>query len=219
MPTYQPATIDTFIYSYAATTNYSTDVGLYVGEVSGVTGAIGRSLIKWNQLSDGTIPSNAVITSCVLSIAPYDDRSASATTLRVFRTKRAWVDNQATWNIYSTGNNWQTAGGFGADDCEQTDIGNIAVSATETLLAFKDITLTTSAIQEIVSGTWTNNGFLIKTDLELDDCYFYASSDYTVDTSLRLKLTVTWTVPTVVKILRTRRGINLLGRQGRRLVF
>jgi hypothetical protein len=95
----------------------------------------------------------------------------------VFRQKRAWVETQATWNIYSTGNNWSTAGGFHVDDCEQTDIGNRAFTATETLNQFKDFTLTAASIAEMIAGGgFTNNGFLIKADTETNDQYLFAGS-------------------------------------------
>lgn len=188
----QPADgIDTFIHRDTATTNYGTNTGLFIGNNGGGTNTY-RVVIKFAGLSDGTVPPSATITSATLSLYCYAEASGNARTLRVYRSKRAWVETQATWNIYSTGNNWATAGGFGADDCEQTDIGSRAFSATETTGKYKDWTLTAADIQAIVKGTWTNNGFLIKADTENTDRYAFYSSD---NADNKPKLTVVYSLP------------------------
>lgn len=196
MPTYtsQPdeaSGIDTFIQSNAATTNRGTATGLEIGENSGITKAVSRALIKFDL---SPIPSTAIISSATLTITPESDRSNNARTLSVYRQKRAWVETEATWNIYSTGNNWQTAGGFGANDCEQTSIGHVSISASQTVNVGVDISLTASAIQEIVNGTWTNNGFLLKVDTEANDQFVYYSSG-AATASYRPKLVIEYTVP------------------------
>lgn len=187
------ASYDTSLQSNAATTNRNGDTPNYVGE-SNAAASMLRTLMKWVQLSDGTIPANAIIDSAVMSIYFTNDYSSNARTLRVYRPKRAWVSNQATWNIYSTGNSWATAGGFGADDCEQTGIGSINLTAAEALNEFKNIALTASKIQEYVSGAWTNNGFLLKMDTETDDMYAFAAIEDGTE-SHRPKLTITWHLP------------------------
>jgi len=172
------------------TGNYGTDADLYIGEYD----AVYRTLIKFSGLSNGTIPSTAIVSSAILSLYALTDFSSNARTFRVFRQLRAWVETESTWNIWSTGNNWQTAGGFGVADCEQTDIGSRAFTATETLNEFKAFPLTASKIQEIIAGTFTNNGFLMKTDTEADDMYKFASSDNATAAN-RPKLTVVYTTP------------------------
>ena len=173
----QPADgIDTFLHRDTATTNYGTNTSLFIGNNGGGTNTY-RTLIKFAGLSDGTVPQSSNIISATLSLYCYAEASGNARTLRVYRSKRVWVEAQATWNIYSTGNNWATAGGFGADDCEQTDIGSRDFSATEATGAYKDWSLTAAAVQEMVRGTWTNNGLLIKADTENTDRYAFYSSD------------------------------------------
>lgn len=197
--TLQPANSDTFILSIAPTTNYDTEDLVRIGESNASASWVFRNLLKFNGLSDGTIPSTAIIVSAVLSLYCTLDLSSNARTFRVYRQKRAWVSAQATWNIYSTGNSWATAGGFGATDCEQTDIGYRDMTATEATSAWKDFTLTASAIQEITVGTWTNNGFLLKADTEADDAYYFAGSAYAT-ASLRPKLVVTY-LDTAIKTI------------------
>lgn len=171
------ADADTYIKSSAATSNYGSASDFWIGEDNGNTNYVMRCLMKFNKLSDGTIPAYAIIDSATLSLYAITDASSNARTLRVYRSLRAWVVNQVTWNIWATGSNWATAGGFGATDCEQTDCGSLALSATETINQYKVIPMSASLIQEIVAGTVANNGFLLKVDTELDDAYKYNSSE------------------------------------------
>ncbi len=195
--TLQPPTYDTFLDSANPTTNYNTSVLLMVGESNAASNYIGRSLLKWDSLSDGTIPATATITSAKLTLVFERDRSSNARTLRIYRMKTAWVPSQCTWNIKSTGNNWTTAGGFDAADCEQTDIGNVSLSDAETPDTALEITLTNSAIQSIVSGAFSNNGFLIKMDTETNDMYIFHSQENTDSASWDPKLVIEYTTPAV----------------------
>ena len=194
MPTYtsQPdgaSGIDTVIWSNDANTNFGTGTDIRVGENDSAVNEINRALIKFDL---STIPADAVVTSAILTLTIVTDKSSNVRTQRVFRLKRAWTEAGATWNKYDGTNNWQTAGGFGADDCEQTDIGSLSLSASET--GAKSWTLDNSAIQEMISGAFTNNGFLIKADTESNDGYRYASSDHATAGS-RPKLVIEYTVP------------------------
>ena len=71
----------------------------------------------------------------------------------------------------------QSAGASGANDRESTDIGSVLVLANEASGKEKQITLNASKIQELVSGAFTNNGFIVIADTELDDRFNYKSSD------------------------------------------
>ena len=182
------AGLDTFLSSLAATTNTSGQTNIYVGE--DITGTeIYRSLIKFDL---STVPASASVSSAILSLYASVDFSSTASTFRVYRQKRAWVEAQATWNIYATGNSWQTAGGFGANDCEQTDIGSLAFSATETLNVFKDFNLTPTSISALDLG----NGWMIKSDMESNDAYGFASSDNATAAN-RPRLQIIYSLPSV----------------------
>jgi len=149
-----------------------------------------RILIKFDFSS---IPSNATISSAMLYLTTTTDISSNTRTKRVYRQKRAWTETGATWNKYDGTNNWQTAGGFGADDCEQTDIGSVSMGASEANGTEISISLSTSAIREMVSGEFANNGFMVKTDSEVNDAYSFASSSNGTSTR-RPKLVVEYTV-------------------------
>lgn len=169
--------------------NFGTSDAFSIGELDITAEGPDRVLIKFDLSS---IPVSATIDSATLSLYALLDVSSNARTARWFRQKRAWVEAQATWNIYSTGNSWSTAGGFHADDCEQTDIGSRAFTATETLNEFKDWSLTASAVQGWTSGSFANNGLLGKMDTESNDAYQFALSDNATAAN-RPKLTVVYT--------------------------
>jgi hypothetical protein len=175
------AGIDAFINSNSPTTNYGTNTNIGMGEAYGYSWGVYRSLIKFTCLSDGTIPSGAIIDSGSIFLRKYGDFSNNARTLRAYRVKRAWTEAGVTWNKYDGVNDWQTAGATGANDIEATDVGNVSVPATGDG-DWIEIPLTASAVQEIVAGTWTNNGYLLKVDTETDDYWGYGASDWADDT-------------------------------------
>ena len=186
MPTYtsQPAeaaAIDTYIRADQATTNYATGTDVIVGHYQTGAGYY-RGLIK--DPFTGLV--GVVVTSAVLTLTVsygYDTPK-----IYVYRSKRAWVESQATWNIWKTSNNWSTAGGFHTDDCEQTDIGNNTLSAAVigTQLA---ITLDAAKVQEMISGAFTNNGFLLKSTEADNTISAFASSSHAT-ASYRPKLVI-----------------------------
>ena len=113
--------------------NYGVRTDLFVGENG--DSQPGRILIKPDLSS---LPSTAIISSAVLSLWLETNGGATTRTLRVFRCKRAWTegtgdntipDDGATWNKYDGTNAWETGGGFGANDCEQTDIGSLSITS------------------------------------------------------------------------------------------
>lgn len=172
------AGIDTRMLSDNATSNYGVSTAISVGENNAAVGQVHRTLIKFDLT---TIPNT--FTSAKLYLYADLDLSSNARTMRVYRLLRAWVEGTrdgvedapatgATWNRYDTTNNWATAGGFGAADCEQTDIGSLALGAAETINEVKIIPLTPTTKAGL--GTL---GWLIKMDTETDDLYRFVSSD------------------------------------------
>lgn len=186
----QPAAADNYIQDNLPNQNNGSNTGINVGEWNGGA-ARNRTLIKFDLTS---IPPGARVRTATLSLYQYTEASSNDRTLRVYRQKRQWVESQSTWNIYSTGNNWQTAGGFGVDDCEQTDIGSRAFGSAEAN-GWKDWALDPGAIEAMISGSFENNGFLMRADTEVNDEYRFRSSDYTTDALLRPKLTIDWEEP------------------------
>ena len=209
--TYQEGTdsysgcLDTFIYASSSTTNYGTDPSLFTGYRDGSHLAI-RSLIKFDlNIGEAGFPAAAdTINSATLSLWVEKQLGTSAFyrasddldgTVNAHRVLRDWLVGQATWNIYSTGNNWSTAGAAGAG----TDIAN---AATDTCTAFsyndcdKWVTWDVkSDVAAFVAGTTCNYGWRMCTDLDAVPTVWRppaASSDYGT-TNLRPKLTVDYT--------------------------
>jgi hypothetical protein len=184
---------DTFISSYYASGNRGANSSLTLGHRGGINDT-GRVLIEFPLVD---LPDTAVISSITLSLYCTADYSVNSRTYRVYRQKRAWVEGTltgagtadgATWGTYDGSTSWQAAGGFGADDCEQTEIGTCTLTAAETLSAFKDFTLTPTSKADLDLG----NGWLIKADTESNDQYVFASSDSSIAAN-RPRLTIEYT--------------------------
>jgi RHS repeat-associated protein len=181
--------IDTYILNTSPTTNNGTAVVMWVGESNNAIDKVARSLIKFDLSS---IPSNTTITSATLSLWTDADFSDNDRWVRVYRLKVPFNESQATWNEASTGVSWQSPGASGANDRESTAIGSVQILANESLDVEKQISLSTAQIQEMVSGAFTNNGFIIIADTELDDRFNYRTSDASAATK-RPKLVIEYT--------------------------
>lgn len=189
MPTYtsQPDEtngIDTYIKTDAPSTNYAINPYLVIGEWNGGS-SNNHTLIKFDL---STIPSSAKIISATFYLTySGTEYSSNSRTVQAYRLKRNWVENQATWNVYSTGNSWQTAGGTGADDIEASTIGTYSITATPS--GVYSMNLDVALVEEWVKGTFTNNGILLKTDADTDDQVYYHSSSAETSTN-RPKLVI-----------------------------
>jgi len=92
--------IDTLMAANAADTKYGTGTYLAVGERNDGTGLVRRTLIKFDFVAAG-IPANAVVDAVTLRLYCITDYADNAHTFRVYRTKRAWVETEATWNRFT----------------------------------------------------------------------------------------------------------------------
>lgn len=142
-----PNSADTMMSSAAATTNFDANILINVGR-NGAAGAIFRSWIKPNF---ATIPAGMRFVSAVLNLNPDTDTSSNARTMSAHRCLRAVVSNQATWNVYSTGNNWGTAGASNSttDYDGATALGTMAVAASPTIDVFLQMTFTAAGVAEL----------------------------------------------------------------------
>jgi len=173
----RPVSNDTYAQNNQATTNFGTTGTCVIGERNDEVTYIRRAWFKWAGLSDGTIPATATIVSASIWLYCFTDYADNARTLRVYRPKLAWVENELTWTIWKTGSAWNSLGGFNVLDCEQTDIGSRDFAAVD--LGWKEFILTPAKIQEYLpGGAWTDNGFMIKADTELNDAHRFYTSDF-----------------------------------------
>ena len=182
---------DSFINQGAATTNFGTHASLEVGEWSGGV-SLSRSIIEFDF---STIPTGSIISSVTASLWISTDDATTNLTQRWYRLKRAWVEAEVTWNEYSSGNSWQTAGAGGANDRDSSDSGRKTIAHTAT----GEVQWTDWDIDEIeamvgAGPAWTNNGFLIKDDLESNHRWIYKSSD-NATAAERPKMVIEYTPP------------------------
>lgn len=183
--------LDTYLVSTSATSNFGTSAILGIGESNNAANRYTRGLLKFDLSS---IPADAAITSATLSLWTSADLSSSDSTISVYRLKTAFNETQATWNNSATGTAWQTAGASGANDRESASIGSAQVLANESLNTEKQVPLNPSKIQEMVNGAFTNNGFILAADTELNNRFDFKSSDNST-ASQRPKLVIQFTSP------------------------
>jgi len=159
------ATSITDVYLYQADANTNKDAYAFFSVGKDAAGLV-RSVLKADF---SAVPSyiNEVVSS-YLYLHQYNDLVQSSLSVHAYRLKRAWIENQATWNSWKTGSTWSTAGAFGSDDCEQTACSTSAItlSAGSGRAQWDSITLDNDLVKEMIDGTFTNNGWLLKETTE-----------------------------------------------------
>ena len=191
--TIQPCEIDTYISSNAATTNYGNVNAFQAGYYNGIKR---HGLIKFDLSS---IPSGETCDSAVLSLWIQADLASSDMTFSLHRLLLDWVELQATYNIYSTGNNWPDTGALGSNCIDMSPMGvsgtiSATTAASENLNTEIQITITDKAeFKKMYDGTYTNYGWLIKeTEEEEGDLRMWGFHSSEASTSgYRPKLVVT----------------------------
>ena len=172
--TLNPTDYTGYINSASSSTNFNA-TNLTLGERNEQSNQKKRPLLQYDLSS---IPAGSTINSATLRLYMITDFSDNARTARVYRVKRDWVGTEVTWNEYSSGNSWQTAGGLGPNDVDTPEIGTRDFTNSESVPAYKEFTLTASAIEDMIDGgSFTNNGFLIAMDEEVNDAYLGSTGD------------------------------------------
>ena len=173
------ASKDTLIASNNPTYNYGAGINLAVGEYNNAV-VVTRSLLDFDL---STIEDEWDLQKAILQLYHATNLADNTRKIQVFRTKRAWVEGTkngaapadgASWNTYDGSNNWQTAGGFGADDCEQTAIGELEIAHDQAINAWLTIPLTATNKAEITLGY----GLFLKNETETNDGHIYRSRNY-----------------------------------------
>ncbi len=176
---------DTYVDEANSGTNYGTSDPMNIdGEVTAGNERYG--IIKWN-LSD--VPSNAVISQVNITFFITNEGDA----YELYQMKRDWVESQANWINYSTGNAWQTAGGIGANDIGSDLLGTMPGQG---ITGSQTITLTSAGVEVVqgwVNGSINNYGFHINNDTNAytDGQQWTSSSGATV--ANRPKITISYT--------------------------
>lgn len=159
--TVQPAAQDTYIYSYSPTLNYATQAMLYVGDFHSSYSVAQRSLLAFDL---SAIPAGAIITSVALSLFEYIAATTGLASwpVELRRVLRNWVDVQGSWNIFSTGNNWGTAGCANATDRVAAASASLTMDGTPQagFVSWSGAGLVAD-VQAWVDGTAPNYGWLL----------------------------------------------------------
>jgi len=136
-----------------------------------------------------SIPPKAAVVSATLVLRHWGSFNPGFN-VGAYPLKRAWVENQATWNNCSTGNAWGTAGGMG-----ETDIGSMESSAivSSSVTAIFSIPI---MVQGWIDGTLPNNGVMLIPDC--DAARYWRGYDSEEWDSGRLGADPTWARPSLI---------------------
>lgn len=127
--------------------------GSKIGTINGTTNALlvetgpttnfaGTSGVRANKFASGQhshsvlrfpipVVSGATVTAAELGLYLTAFTSAGTPSIDFRNSKRAFVQSEATWNSFSTGNAWGTAGGINnTTDRDSTVLCNMSISAT-----------------------------------------------------------------------------------------
>jgi hypothetical protein len=146
----------------------------------------GRNTAALMRFSLPTLPAGATITDTKLRL---NVTNSSTNTYYVFVMKKAWVEGQATWNMYRTSSVWDLAGGRGATDREAPAIASIAPDSTG--VQYFDLGAAfDQQVGDWMSGEEANNGIqLINTDAQ--DGFDFSTQEVAT-ASLRPQLIITY---------------------------
>lgn len=162
----QTAGKDALIYSLDSGTNFGSTVDLQTGDTSGAGSYSRRFLLAFDVSG---VPAGATINAVTLSLWE-DDASRSGGVfswdVEMRRVLRNWVEAQVTFNSYSTGNNWATAGCGNATD----RVDSISAVLTLDAAAAEGFVDWTGAglvadVQAWVDGSASNYGWLFTAPL------------------------------------------------------
>jgi len=136
--------------------------GIEVGENDNVTDYFHQGFFR---ISFADIPRGSVIHACSFYGMPTDDKSSNTHDYSIYHLKKAYVDNQVTWNSYKTGSAWDNPGARTSSDRDTTPCATESMSGSNTAEQIWTFNAYGRAIlQSIADGRLTNFGFIIKSD-------------------------------------------------------
>ncbi len=185
--------LDTYIAQNGPTTNWGTNAALFIGEYNAGTDKA-RTLINFSDVSNFSSDPDLIglqLSEAYLYLTTSVEYSSNARTFRLYRLLVDFDQLTATWNIRKTATNWGAAGGLAGTDYDATALATCSMGASDAAGIVKAFTFTTyglAELQKILNGTYTNYGFILIADTELDDMYSFHSSNSTLELAPMLYL-------------------------------
>jgi len=163
---------DALIYSPQPTNNWGSSNFLQIEKHASAESC---SLVKFPLNS---IEGGSTVISATLGL--YGSNSWGTFVLVIRTVLRNWSESQVTYNIYSSGNNWGTAGCLGSGDRESESLGSISSTITEQYHVLSGDSLS-QKIKYFIDGDQSNYGFGIFREEESDtfEYFQFDSSDST----------------------------------------
>ena len=172
-------TADTEVITGAyANDNRGTANEVWVGEELGGENTTSRGLFRFDLSSIAS--STVVISSATLRLYAYGFSAGKNPNIYAYRTTSNWGEYTATWNNRPGYNQ---------------SFGNLTITNGST--GWKNITLSNSYVQYWARGTWSNYGFTLKAEDEIDDKVGFRSREYSSGTYRARLLIDYYDVPAV----------------------
>lgn len=205
--------VDTFISEGSATTNYGSSSYMEVNKYT--SGGWNMGLVKATGIA--SLPATAVISAVSLYVRVNAADLANGTyVISAKRLLRNWVTAEATWNIWSTSNNWTTAGARG-NGTDRVTTATFATAGLDLTTGYKTLVGDATAVadvQAMLAGGTANYGWLLeRTDAANDFAFRNLDSSQNSD-GTRPYLEVTYTLGGSRRV----GGKRLTSRVGGRLV-
>ena len=143
-------TRDTKLMSASPTTVYGAAGGLEIDGSPDIS-----ALLYWDLTS---IPPGSAIQSVDITV---DVSNASSDSYEFYQMLRPWIESEATWNEYASGQSWQVAGADGSGDRGSTILGYITAPSTG-LVTVSLNSEGVAVVQSWVDNPSSNHGFIIQ---------------------------------------------------------
>jgi len=122
-----------------------------------------HSLLRISNAGLSNVPSSATINSASVSLFANGNGNGVPVTGTMRRALQSWVDAEATWNSWASGNNWTTAGGLSdGNDRSGTSSAVQTIDSDSTGYYTWSGAQLTADVQGIVDGTYANQGWHIQ---------------------------------------------------------
>jgi hypothetical protein len=180
-------TRDTKLRANFATTNYGTADELELD------GDPDESAILFWDLTN--IPVGSIIQSVDITV---NITNTSGATYEIYDLKQSWIESEATWNDYATGQSWEVAGADGSGDRGSTEFGTIdgdTLGASTVSLNAAGVAI----VQSWVDDPSSNQGFIIQDYVAATNSLDFSSRETTTIAD-RPKITVTY-LPAITQVL------------------